>query len=152
MKKAILLFLVSLLSAIPAAAQDSGPRNAVADADRAFCQATRQKGLEGWVEWFAENAVLPQFNPPAIGKDGIRKAYTGMFQVKDLDFQWWPDQAAILPQGEVGYTSGHYSRSWTDAKGAKQMRTGNYVTVWQKQKDGSWKVIGDFGSTNPPAK
>ena len=147
-----LILLVLVSGTFEALAQDSGPKNAVADADRAFCQATRAKGLDGWVEWFADNAALPQFDPPAIGKDGIRKAYTGMFQLKDLDFQWWPDKAEILPQGEMGYTSGHYKRSWTDAKGTKQTRTGNYITVWQKQKDGSWRVIGDFGSTNPAKK
>jgi ketosteroid isomerase-like protein len=151
MKKTFMLALL-IATSWTAFAQDSGPKNAVADADRAFCQATRQKGLDGWVEWFADNAVLPQFDPPAIGKQGIRTAYTGMFAIKDLDFQWWPDKAELLPQGDMGYTSGHYARSWTDAKGAKQTRTGNYITVWQKQKDGSWRVIGDFGSTDPMKK
>lgn len=141
-------FLI-VVCAIGTVAQDAGPKNAVADADRAFCQATREKGLDGWVEWFADNAVLPQFEPPAIGKQGIRQAYTGMFALKGLDFQWWPDKAEILPQGDMGYTSGHYARSWTDAKGTKQTRTGNYITVWQKQKDGSWRVIGDFGTVDP---
>ena len=147
-----ILMLLVLAGTVAGFAQDAGPKSAVADADRAFCQATRAKGLDGWVEWFADNAVISQFDPPAIGKDGIRKAYTGMFQLKDLDFQWWPDKAEILPQGEMGYTSGHYQRSWSDAKGAKQTRTGNYITIWQKQKDGAWRVIGDYGTVNPAKK
>jgi ketosteroid isomerase-like protein len=147
-----ILMLLVVAGTIAGVAQDAGPKNAVADADRAFCQATRAKGLEGWVEWFADNAVMSQFDPPAIGKQGVRQAYTGMFQLKDLDFQWWPDKAEILPQGDMGYSSGHYTRSWTDAKGAKQTRTGNYITIWQKQKDGSWRVIGDYGTVNPPKK
>lgn len=152
MKKFVSLAALFIATLSGAMAQDTGPKNEVADADRAFCQSTRQKGLEGWVEWFAENAALPQFNPPPVGKDGIRKAYAASFQVKDLDFQWWPDKAEILPTGDMGYTSGHYSRSWTDADGARRTRTGNYITVWQKQKDGAWRVLGDFGTINPTKK
>ena len=30
-------------------------------------------------------------------------------------------------------------------------RRGEYLTVWRKQRDGSWKVIFDTGSTLPPS-
>ena len=146
----LFLFVFPLIAVIGAVADV--PKNAVADADRAFCESTRLKGLDGWVEWFADNAALPQFRPPAIGKDGIRQAYTAMFALKDLDFRWAPDVAEILPQGDVGYTSGHFTRSWTDANGVKHESSGNYITVWQKQKDGTWRVIGDFGAANPAKK
>ena len=28
-------------------------------------------------------------------------------------------------------------------------RTGRYLTVWKKQKDGSWKVVWDGGAADP---
>jgi ketosteroid isomerase-like protein len=125
---------------------------AIATADRAFCQSTRARGLDGWVDAFADNAVLGQFDPPAKGKDAIRQAYAGLFARKDLDFQWEPDSSAAFPQGNLGFSFGHYRMRFTDAKGVAQTRTGNYLTVWEKQKDGAWKVIADFGSQDPPAK
>ena len=147
--------LIALALPLLAAAAYQGAASdarAIADADRAFCQATRARGLDGWVEYFADNAVLGQFNPPAQGKDGIRKAYAGLFSAKDLDFQWEPDSSGALPQGTLGYSVGHYRMRFTNDKGAAQSRTGNYLTVWQKQKDGVWKVIADFGSQDAPAK
>lgn len=148
------MFLAALLPAVAAAAffDSSSAGRAIADADRAFCKATRARGLDGWVEFFSDDAVLGQFDPPAKGKDGIRKAYAGLFARRDLDFQWAPETSASLPQGSLGYSVGHYRMRFTDDKGAAQDRTGNYLTVWQKQKDGNWRVIADFGSPDQPAQ
>ncbi len=145
----VVLLCVAALAANAAPAAASGELLA---ADKAFCDATRARGLDGWVDAFADNAALPQFDPPLVGKDAIRRAYAGMFSLKDLDFRWQPDSAGLLPQGEIGYTTGHFTRSWTDDSGVRQTRGGNYLTVWAKQKDGTWKVVGDYGTNNPAAK
>jgi ketosteroid isomerase-like protein len=33
--------------------------------------------------------------------------------------------------------------------GKQVVRTGDYVTVWQKEKDGSWKIAFDTGDRDP---
>ncbi len=52
----------------------------------------------------------------------------------------------LFESGEVGYTSGHYRLAFTKEDGARVVQTGNYITVWKKQADGSWKVPSDSGS------
>ncbi len=135
----------SLVLAQPATAQGSAA-DAVRQADLDFCQATREKGLEGWVSFFAENAVLGQFTPPAQGKDGVRKAYKEFFELPGLDFQWAPQRAEVFPAGTLGYSTGRYTLSFAGKDGKRVKRTGNYLTVWEQQKDGSWKAIADFGT------
>jgi ketosteroid isomerase-like protein len=36
-----------------------------------------------------------------------------------------------------------------EASGKVTERRGQYVTIWRKQPDGSWKVVFDTGSTLP---
>jgi ketosteroid isomerase-like protein len=142
----VLLLAMSLI--LPAAAQESGAAE-VKQADRDFCKATRKKGLEGWVSFFAEDAVISQFKPPAQGREGVRKAYEPLFASRDLDFQWTPQHAEVFPAGNLGYTTGRYTLAYTGHDGTHVKQTGSYLTVWRKQADGSWKVIADFGAQDP---
>jgi ketosteroid isomerase-like protein len=32
------------------------------------------------------------------------------------------------------------------------VKRGTYLTTWQKQKDGTWKVVSDIDSPDPPAQ
>jgi ketosteroid isomerase-like protein len=50
----------------------------------------------------------------------------------------------------VGYTIGRWE-SVTSTAGRDSVRArGNYVTIWQKQRDGSWKVAVDIGNDDAP--
>jgi ketosteroid isomerase-like protein len=122
---------------------------AVHEADMAFAQATKQSGLDGWMSYFADDAYLGT-NPAVRGKLELRRFYTNLFSRRDLKFEWTPDHAEIFKSGILGYTSGRYTMSFTNFQGATVSQTGSYVTIWQKQPDGSWKVLSDFGSQDKP--
>ncbi len=71
-------------------------------------------------------------------------------QSKDTSgkLSWRPDFAAIAAAGDFGYTTG----PWVYAENGKQVASGNYATVWQKQTDGQWKFLIDLGNSydRPP--
>ena len=50
----------------------------------------------------------------------------------------------VAKSGELAYSRGEYSMQTVDPV-TKQPKNeaGTYVTVWQKQDDGSWKAIED---------
>lgn len=62
------------------------------------------------------------------------------------------DRVQVAQSGELATTRGHYSIETTDPA-TKQTNTiaGNYLTVWKKQADGSWKAVEDFVTPGPPA-
>ena len=49
----------------------------------------------------------------------------------------------------MGYTWGHYEGSSTDANGNPVKTSGRYMTIWRREKDGTWKVVLDAGANEP---
>ena len=117
-------------------------------ADRDFAKATAERGLEGWVEYFAEDGVSLG-EKPAVGREAIRAAFKTLFDNPSFRLEWAPVKAGILPSGTVGYTEGRATSYRTGPKGEKLVRHSSYVTVWKKQADGSWKVVFDTGAPDP---
>lgn len=145
----LILVLMSLV--VPAArGGGSADKGALLAADLAFAKATAEKGLEGWLSWFAPDAkIFPPGEAVIEGIEAIRTYYakTG-FDPKPLT--WKPAFADLAASGDLGYTVGYASWPGTDEKGHKVTRGSKYLTVWKKQADGSWKVAADLGNSAPP--
>jgi ketosteroid isomerase-like protein len=50
----------------------------------------------------------------------------------------------------MGTTWGRWTFSAKDEKGQPVTLTGSYLTVWQKQADGSWKYTHDMSQNDEP--
>ena len=62
---------------------------------------------------------------------------------------WKPVKAESSSSGDLGYTFGNwYLKSKTKA-GTDTTYYGNYISIWKKQPDGSWKYIFDAGVDTP---
>jgi ketosteroid isomerase-like protein len=149
MKKTLALSLLSMLIAASAPADDAAGREALLKVEREFAAAAQTRGVEAWVEYWAENGVH-QDGPKAVvvGKDGIRKQMGPAYEAPGFSLTWSPSNAQISKGGHIGTTWGRYtSTSLKDGK--KVVRTGDYVTVWEKQDDGTWKVAFDTGDRDP---
>lgn len=141
-----------VLLSVACLAQSEPSAKPVMDADRAFNQATQEKRLEGWMSFMADNVVLFGVDPPVVGKDAVRKFFESQFSNADYHLDWEPTRGEIYAAGTVGYTTGRWTRRFKNPQGQMVERHGNYLTVWEKQKDGTWKVIADGGSPDPVKK
>lgn len=120
---------------------------AIKKADLAFCEAAKARGLDGWMSWFAEDATaFPPGKDLIHGQAALRQFYSGMFARKDFSIEWAPVQADAAGSGDLGYTIGKAKFRWTDKDGKAVDAAGKYLTVWKKQRDGSWKVAADLGN------
>lgn len=61
---------------------------------------------------------------------------------------WYPTVADIARAGDIGYTTGPWEYK-ADIHDAKPVAWGNFLTVWRRQADGSWKFAIDLGISNP---
>ena len=135
--------LLSSLSAF-AAERDA---SVLMQADRDFNKATAEKGVDGWMAYMAPGAVLLGTDPKAT-PDNIRATMTDELQ-PGAHLTWEPTKAGFV-SANIGYTIGRFEFSAPGNDGKPFGFKGSYMTTWQLQKDGTWKVIGDIGEPDKP--
>jgi ketosteroid isomerase-like protein len=82
----------------------------------------------------------------------VRKFHENTFKDPSTSLTWEPTRGEMQPSGKIGYTSGRWTVKGKTPDGRAVSRSGSYLTVWELQKDGSWKVIADGGSPDPVKK
>jgi ketosteroid isomerase-like protein len=109
------------------------------EAERAFSKMSEVRGIrEAFLTFLAGDAVV--FRPAPVAG---RPIYEKMAADDPTVLAWEPEVAEVASSGELGYTSGPYSvRPELDAEPAS---FGHYISVWQREPDGTWKVILDIG-------
>jgi ketosteroid isomerase-like protein len=118
--------------------------------DKNFYKVSTQKGLGNAFIDFADDSVIIIRNKefPIIGKAELVKYYLNHeSDIKSL--YWEPVRAEVSPDGQLGYTFGKWEYRDVDKNGKKDTEYGNYLTVWKKQKDNSWKYVYDGGGSTP---
>jgi ketosteroid isomerase-like protein len=108
--------------------------------DREFAKASAARGHLAWEEFMAPNAAKPAnggrmlIGPQEIGANMLAAFSSG------FTLSWEPTRAEISRRGNLGYTWGRYRSAV-----AGKTHEGTYMTVWEKQPDGNWKVLFDTG-------
>ena len=125
---------------------DESTADVIFAADEAFNTVTQELGAAGWTDAFAPDGRLIVAGREVVGKAAIREAmepYLSAFRL-----EWAPSRAAAREGGDLGYTVGRY-RSTSRANPDSVVATGMYVTIWERQAGGDWKVALDVGSPDP---
>jgi ketosteroid isomerase-like protein len=122
--------------------------------DRDFDKATAERGVDGWVPFFAPNgSMLSDTSRPETGPAEIRAAMKPAFDDSNFSLRWHPTKGEIMIPGVIGYTVGRWERIRKNKEGKWMKSTGTYSTTWKKQPDGSWKIVLDSGvSDGPPVE
>ena len=112
-----------------------------------FDKATAEKGIDGWVEYFAPNgSMLGDTSQPTTGLTAIRALMEPAFKDSSFSLRWQPTKSEMMIPGVIGYTVGRWERHWRNKEGKLMKSTGTYSTTWRKQPDGSWKIVLDTGN------
>jgi ketosteroid isomerase-like protein len=137
----LLVCILLLAAAAPAARED-----VLLQGDREFARATAARGAEGFISFFAEEVtLLPKNGPPIQGKAAASEVIRRGWAQPGYSLAWTPLHAELARSGEIGYTYGTYERK-VQQDGKPGTETGKYVTMWKRQRDGTWKVTLDMGN------
>jgi ketosteroid isomerase-like protein len=114
----------------------------------AFAQMAKEQGTRpAFVSFIADDGVL--FRPTAVrGKEWLAKNPAPAPSDKRPWLSWYPAVAQMAAAGDLGYTSGPWEFR-PDINDAKAVAFGNFLTVWKRQADGSFKFAIDLGTGNP---
>ncbi len=103
------------------------------------------------VDFYVDDAVsLPSYAPIMRGKDEIREGNKkDLEQTKYLSLN--STTTDVYGVGDVRIEIGTYDISLIPAKMTEPIKDhGKYLTVWQKQPDGAWKIKVDTFNTDMP--
>jgi ketosteroid isomerase-like protein len=144
MQRRSFLFLATLLFAIRlgGAETPSDALRAMVDAERKFYQTGQEQGTRAaFLAFLADDGIV--FQPgPANGKEVWSKR-----QETGLDLVWEPTFAVMARSGDFGYDTG--PAKWrANKKEPNFTGHGHFISIWKKQKDGTWKVALDCGIEN----
>jgi ketosteroid isomerase-like protein len=138
----ILLFTTALC-----AQQEPSEPPLLLQLDRDFDKAATERGVDGWVAYFAPNgSMLSNTTQPTTGLAAIRADMESVFSDKNFSLRWHPVKAEMLIPGVLGYTVGRWERIRKTKEGTVIKKTGIYTSIWKKQPDRNWKIVLDTGS------
>jgi len=149
----LLLLLVFCFLGGSTAAQKKTEVNdlrSMVETERAFARRSEEKGTrEAFAAFIADEGIL--FRPTAVlGKKWMQENPLPPSTTRPL-LAWQPIFAFVSSAGDLGYTTGPWQYK-KDIKDAQPTAFGNFMTVWKKQADGSWKFALDLGVSNPEPK
>lgn len=88
--------------------------------------------------------------PLATDPASRRAALEPLTRDPNLHMEFASDQVRVARSGDLAYTRGRFTMRSTDpASGQPRTDRGTYITVWEKQQDGSWKAVEDFVTPGP---
>lgn len=132
--------------AAPAAPPDTraADETAIRAADANFAQWALAKDLDKCVSLYADDAVAFAPGMPAVsGKDNIRKFISGLLASPGLQLSIHIASVGVARSGDIAIDRGTVDSTITDKKGKATTQTVEYVLVWKKQADGSWRIAAD---------
>lgn len=88
-----------------------------------------------------EVVMLRAKSMPIEGYDNVAKLYSG--DDSQIQLKWSPKYAKLSASGELGYTYGTYDLL---KKTTNEHLYGTYITIWEKNNKGEWKMILDSGN------
>jgi ketosteroid isomerase-like protein len=133
---------IFLLNACNSNTNKEAENNALLNTDKEWAAAAKAGDVKKIVTFWSDDAVdyFPN-RPAAIGKEAILKLVQKNRSIPGFTLSWEPKKAEVATSGDLGYTSGAFQVSMNDTEGKPVPRSGNYVCIWKKQKDGSWKCV-----------
>lgn len=143
LKKSILqaALVIVVASIAPVRAQQqkaASPADQVRAAEVAFAKSMADRNPTAFASLIADEAVFFGGKGVTRGKSAVVADWKRFFDGATAPFSWAPAEVEVLASGNLGYSSGPVY----DPKGN---RIGTFNSVWQRQSDGSWKVIFDKG-------
>jgi ketosteroid isomerase-like protein len=143
LSKSLKVFAGLVLSALAASGADENALRSLVEAENNFARTSVERGIrESFLQFFAEDSIIFAPEPK-----NAKKFYTD-YQDKGRKLMWRPIFAMIASSGELGVTTGPWEMQKSKTE-PTPIAFGDFLSIWKKQRDNSWKVIVDVGVDHP---
>ena len=118
-----------------------------------YSAAVLEGNLERWISVWQEDGVrMPANEPQAVGIEQIKASVAPGFELFNTDtFNINMEEIQVL--GDEAYARGVFNYAMTPKEGEGRIESsGKFLTLFEKQENGSWKIAVDsFSGNAPPA-
>lgn len=149
-KKFVLLLLFALI--LGACNSSESPAEVEAAVNAAYQEYAASLGAgdaDRWIALWTEDGVqMPPGAPANIGKETIASGLRGAMEfISFSDMQISNEEVQVA--GEWAYARGTYTVTYLPKDGSDPILIdGKYMSIFQKQADGSWKLHRDIFNSN----
>lgn len=115
-----------------------------------YAAAANSGDLERWISlWIDDGIQMPPDVPRRVGIAEIRREMQPLFNLFDIKMSINPEEVRVL--GDRAYSHGTFEIAMTPKEERKAAEgTGKFLTILEKQADGSWKIAIDCFNYNMP--
>ena len=126
--------------------------SAINDNIEQYTSSMNAGDLDRWISLWADDAIQMAPDAPAvIGKEQIRAKYESIFPL--FIFKMTITNEEVKIGGDLACSHGNYKVSMTPKAGGETiMIDGKYLSIEERQADGSWKIIRSCFNNNAPPK
>ena len=143
--KIMLAFFISLVLLLACSSERDNPK-VLLRIDSAFSQMVLDSGMQKAFRYYAANK-LTEFSISAMLHD--KQSANDSAINRNMLLIWAPVKASISKDGDLGWTAGTWFKVIRFKDKFDTVKTGSYVTFWEKQDNGDWKYIVDKGNLSP---
>lgn len=149
--KHVLMLILMLVSVAAIKGEDwSSVRRALEEMNSKYEKAMVLDDVNSMISYYADDAIsYPDYEPGIMGKDNIRmqmeKEIAAGFKYHSMDLTL----IDLKGSGDMAIESGRWKAIYSlPGHSEKIPGEGKYLTIWQKQKDGNWKITHEMWNTN----
>lgn len=156
MRATLVILVAALASCLLVSCGPKEPDMAALKKSVTDYNAASKAALEGGdmskpLSFFSDDGMEMAPNMTAAkGRDAIKAMWTQMMssgmKMTNVEFTTVDLQAS----GKIGYEIGKYEMTISGAGMNEMKDAGKYITIWQQQADGSWKLRAETWNTDMP--
>jgi uncharacterized protein (TIGR02246 family) len=116
-----------------------------------YAAAANDGDIARWISlWCDEGIQMPPGVPRRVGKEQIQKGMQPLFEISNTTMTVHPNEVRVL--GDQAYSHGAFEIEILDKEdGRSESLSGNFLSILEKQGDGSWKIAIDCHNFDSPS-
>ena len=150
---AIAAVAIALSSCSANKPEAAGPNdsNELRSLDAKLGKAIDAKDATAIAAFYADDAILmPTAEPVVRGKAAITEEWKHILAIPAFQNASQLGGVEVASAGDLAYTYGSYRSRLMGEDGKLVMEPGKWLTVWNKQSDGAWRIVVDTYNTDIP--
>lgn len=148
---ALALAFAASAAASPISADERAVRvEQVRRTELAFAATVKENRPSDFAFFLDDEAAFVGAGGVTRGRDAVVAAWAVFFGADRPAFEWHPEIVELSADGTLGLSRGPWTLRVRQPDGREVEERGLFNSVWQRQNDGSWKIVFDAGCACPP--